>query len=347
MLAAFSPLLPEAVRLGSQAAAGRLTLRTLQNRPLTELALLLFCFNPASVFFTAVYTESLYTAFSFLGLWLLPGNHWGAVLAFVAASATRSNGILNCWFLVHKLLMDSRQHGRLRVRASIETLLGCILVLAPYVSMQGYGYLTFCSSSAVEPPAWCTDRFPSLYGYVQRRYWGVGFLQFYKDPARLPMIVTALPVAYLSIRGCYRYFSSEPLRALSLGILSSDRPAPLHAIHSMPAFLRSPLAARLRKQGKARRQPLAGYLGLPVAPYVYHWALLTAVALLVMNVHVATRFLATCPALYWYLAHYINGSAPGSDDGARGKARGCWVWAWFGTYIVLGCLLFPNHYPWT
>ena len=72
----------------------RLTLRTLKDQPLTDLALLLFCFNPASVFFTTAYTESLYTAFSFLGLWLLPGKHWGAVSAFLAASATRSNGAL-------------------------------------------------------------------------------------------------------------------------------------------------------------------------------------------------------------------------------------------------------------
>ena len=46
-------------------------------------------------------------------------------------------GILNCWFLVHKLLMEWWQHGRLRVRAVVDTLLGCILVLTPYISMQG------------------------------------------------------------------------------------------------------------------------------------------------------------------------------------------------------------------
>ena len=105
------------------------------------------------------------------------------------------------------------------------------------------------------------------------------------------MIATALPVAYLSIKGCYEYFRSDLLRALSLGVLSSDQPAPLPGIHSLPALLQRPLAARLTQQGVARRQPQAGYLALQVAPYVYHWALLTAVALLVMNVQVATRYI--------------------------------------------------------
>ena len=57
-------------------------------------------------------------------------------------------GILNCWFLVHKLLMDWRQHGRLRMRASVDTLLGCILVLGPYILMQGEAVSPCCMAPA-------------------------------------------------------------------------------------------------------------------------------------------------------------------------------------------------------
>ena len=74
------------------ARACRLSLRTLRDRRLADLALLLFCANPASVFHSAAYTEPLYAAASFFGLWLLPDRPAAAVATFVAASAARSNG---------------------------------------------------------------------------------------------------------------------------------------------------------------------------------------------------------------------------------------------------------------
>ena len=73
------------------------------------------------------------------------------------------------------------------------------------------------------------------------------------------------------------------------------------------------------------------------APLVYHWALMTAVALLAMHVNVATRFLSACPPLYWHAAAVA----------ARGGARARALWLWCLAYIALGCLLFPNFYPWT
>lgn len=69
----------------------------------------------------------------------------------------------------------------------------------------------------------------------------------------------------------------------------------------------------------------------------YHWALMTAVALLAMHVNVATRFLSACPPLYW---------AAGAVA-ARGGAPARLLWLWCFVYTALGCLLFPNFYPWT
>jgi phosphatidylinositol glycan class V len=34
-------------------------------------------------------------------------------------------------------------------------------------------------------PPWCGWRPPSVYAYIQREYWDVGFLRFYSDPARV------------------------------------------------------------------------------------------------------------------------------------------------------------------
>ena len=75
------------------------------------------------------------------------------------------------------------------------------------------------------------------------------------------------------------------------------------------------------------------------APLVYHWALMTAVALLAMHVNVATRFLSACPPLYWHTAQVVR------RGGGGAAARLVWLWCF--AYIALGCLMFPNFYPWT
>ena len=41
-----------------------------------------------------------------------------------------------------------------------------------------------------------------------------------------------------------------------------------------------------------------GFSSNPVAPYVYQWALMTACAVLVMNVQVATR--CAMPSVFWH-----------------------------------------------
>jgi hypothetical protein len=82
--------------LFSTHVACRLSLRTLKDKHLAHLSVLLFCLNPASVFYSAAYTEAPYAAASLLGYWLLPTHHWAAVAAFVAASAARSNGEHAC-----------------------------------------------------------------------------------------------------------------------------------------------------------------------------------------------------------------------------------------------------------
>lgn len=102
-----------------------------------DLALLLFCCNPASVFYSAAYTEAMFAACTWAGLLLLPAHHWAGVAALTAAAATRSNGILGVWFPLHKLLMYWRRQGGLRPRQVLQAALSSIAILAPYAAMQG------------------------------------------------------------------------------------------------------------------------------------------------------------------------------------------------------------------
>ena len=73
---------------------------------LVRVAVLCYIWNPANVFFTTAYTESLYALCSFTGMWLLLlarrptswrsiGHLMGASCCFLLASSIRSNGLFN------------------------------------------------------------------------------------------------------------------------------------------------------------------------------------------------------------------------------------------------------------
>lgn len=78
----------------------------------------------------------------------------------------------------------------------------------------------------------------------------------------------------------------------------------------------------------------AGYFADEAAVFVFQWA---AMAALVMHVQVATRFLSSCPCLYWYGAHLCRRS---------GRWR-LLIWGYCLCYMLLGALMFTNFYPWT
>jgi phosphatidylinositol glycan class V len=127
----------------------RLSLATLQqNADLANLSVLLFCFNPASVFYSAVYTEAIFAACTWSGLALLPTRHWAGVAALAAAGAARSNGILACWFLLHALAAECVRRKGVPPALVLRAAASCALVVAPYVAMQGAA----AHSAAPRPP---------------------------------------------------------------------------------------------------------------------------------------------------------------------------------------------------
>lgn len=72
----------------------RLSETFLQDDRLSATAVLFFITSPASIHHSMMYTEALFTAASWLGLYCLycQGSSLTASLAFAASAATRSNG---------------------------------------------------------------------------------------------------------------------------------------------------------------------------------------------------------------------------------------------------------------
>jgi phosphatidylinositol glycan class V len=77
------------------------------------IAVYVFCWNPASIFFSACYTESLYALITFFGMYTLeqqPFSRTNQILSaiiFSFAFMTRSNGFLNVGYIGFALLVET------------------------------------------------------------------------------------------------------------------------------------------------------------------------------------------------------------------------------------------------
>ncbi|KAL0027319.1 hypothetical protein WJX77_012423 [Trebouxia sp. C0004] len=308
----------------------KLSISILKDARLADLAALLYIWNPASVFYSVAYTEGLFACTAFVGLFHLNQRPWLATAFFCAASAARSNGILHCWFILHRLAnMLYHQHDGQPLQGAdcamllSQAALQCMLICLPAFAFQYAGWRSFCVGGITKRP-WCSTKPPSIYSFVQSHYWGVGLFRYF-HLQQLPNFLLALPVLCLSFAGCWTYFSQDWKRALLLGI---HRAAPRQVQTAVQRWPAKPTANK--QHGFARAEN--GFGNDRVAPYVYQWALMTACTCFVMHVQVATRFLSACPPLYWYIASLHNRK---------------WIWAYFLLYFCLGSILFPNFYPWT
>ena len=78
----------------------RLSINLFGEKNVALVSSILFCFNPASVFMSSLYTESLFSCLQFTALWYLEEERSTlAVLLFGLGYATRSNGVLSCGFV--------------------------------------------------------------------------------------------------------------------------------------------------------------------------------------------------------------------------------------------------------
>lgn len=290
-----------------------------------------FCFNPASVFFSTCYTESLFASLAFLGMNILeygkslPRRHHVldkktetlattnllAITLFSLASLTRSNGTLLVGYIGYQLLLKhSTFLKQIFYCSSIQSIEGYIpfahdiirafvsvlVVLSGYFLFQAYAFLRFCSvlESGLNQalPEWCNQTIPHSYPAIQSKYWNVGLLQYYQLK-QIPNFLLALPVICITLFG---------VQDLVIGI-------------------------RCRKQSVERE-----------LPYHIHALLLTIFCGLVVNIQVTTRLLlSSCPPIYWYCENLSS----------KTLSRRRLIMTYFITFFVLGTLLHTNFYPWT
>jgi len=339
----------------------KLTLYVMENEDQAWRVLCLFCFNPASVFYSSIYSESLFAFCSFGGLWqFLEGRTWRAALLFGLSSGVRSNGVLHAGFFLfqamHCFYKEVFRQGKLLtgVVAIAKAVVQSVIVFVPLVAFQRYGYLQHCGSAIKEARIasrpWCNSKIPYLYGFVQSHYWNVGFLRYY-EVKQIPNFMLAAPTLVLAVGALIAYGRKQPNLLPLLGF--NITPSQWWKLALMPQDCASKNHKEVRqirgskvevttsnKYGANSVNNLGGFYSPAAVCFLVQLAVMVVVATFIMHVQVATRFLSVSPPVYWYAVHLMETSS-------KGRLIGRIIWTYCLSYIGLGSLLFINFYPFT
>lgn len=346
----------------------------------------LFCFNPASVFFTASYSESVFAALTFGGHALASrGFLLLAVVPWTLATYARSNGTFSSiWILLHGIgqvisvavgqwtasayadVSTIKKGGRV-IKGGLPTMtlhtMLAVAIALPVMFHERRGYQFHCYDQDTNAilsrnvrPSWCdtaetSSRF-SMYEYVQRKHWNVGFLNYY-ELKQIPNFLLALPVLSLGTMAAYCWIGTSWSRYLSTKN-GKDGNKARRSRYFVELMKWAIFALDESAQGEAgtiesERDVQEGdtpsvKIGRALnAPYMLaHYAILTGFCIVgatVAHVQVSTRLIcSSCPAFYWFLASLCF----------AGRDTMIWrVKVYLVVFNILGIILHPNFLPWT
>ena len=203
-----------------------LTIRLFGRNKIALITSFLFCFNPAGVFFSSFYSESLFSCLQFSALYFFElgsfSSELWSLLLFGLGCATRSNGILSCGFITHRIaknFISKAGSASLSIKSTfyqnlclvVNTGLKLItfngIILSPFVLYQLYGYKLYCFSFDlnITHSAWCINQtLPFSYSYIQDRYWDVGLLRYFEQK-QMPNFLLAAPMLLLCSCSVFSY----------------------------------------------------------------------------------------------------------------------------------------------
>lgn len=302
-----------------------LSIKVLDNEAWAYKAALLFCINPASIFFSAPYSEAMFVLLSFQGMRHSIDRQYSKLSAipFGLAAAARSNGVLNVGFIIYCNMKQfiseewpilSRKRGfknklllPLKIVYSISRLSeSCIIALAPFMAYQVYCYVLFCTSQKLFIPEYVLE-------YGRERNFILP--QFSENFTREPdhWCYLPFPLAYSYVQNHYwnvgflRYYQWKQFPNFILA-------APIVFLvlwNSKIYFLQNKhilLNLGLKLGDKTERSDeLHSKMPANMFVFVVHVVFLTIFCMAFVHIQVATRMICSAsPVPYWFAGYMLN-----------------------------------------
>ncbi|CAF0863187.1 unnamed protein product [Brachionus calyciflorus] len=331
----------------------KLTKITFLNDNVSLLTILFYVINPANIFFSSCYSESLYSMLTFSGLYFLySNNELLSVISIFLSGLARSNGLVNFGYLAYfnlKLFFDSEKKFKNFLQTFFKLAFEFMFISSGFILYQLYLYVKFCDENNTNGQMrdemikyardngykifydfprseWCFKKIPFSYSYVQSVYWNVGFLNYW-NWKQIPNFVLAAPILCISINCIFDFLKGEKSEKFFnfLGLLE-----------------KRDLSQNYQKNVR-------------LYPFVVHLGFLICSCLLFMHVQVSTRFICSSnPLIYWWIASRLSDKLKNKDL----SLQLLWskiifdkklklIFYYFLTYSIIGTLLFSNFLPFT
>lgn len=194
-------------------------------------------------------------------------------------------------------------------------MLSSLTIFSPFIYHQYTAYASFCVdtlSDTNNKPSWCTAFPPSIYTYVQHRYWNVGFLRYW-TLSQLPNILLAVP-PLLSI--------------ISFSVLNIR-------LQLLPRLLGLLRVRPFTQSTAPSKTAYDGLTNLSLTPHAVHALALSLVLLVAAHTQITLRLVASLPLTYWAAAYLLI---------QHPRAGKWWVWwsvVWGAISVVLWGVFLP------
>ncbi|KAH9507092.1 hypothetical protein DERF_011795 [Dermatophagoides farinae] len=326
----------------------------------------LFIYNPASIFFTACYTESLFTALTLAAFCCLYIGHnpFNASLLFAMSAFTRSNGFLSIGYIIfyqicHTWLEYMNHPWRknslkifLILKNLFNTIIFVIMIMIPFFLYQYYAYKLFCNSESIHQPQWCNYSIPLSYQAIQAKYWNIGLLRYYQWK-QLPNFLLAIPILFVILYSSYEYFYINFKFFLSTLVYRQQKNISMFIDCTQ---MKNSNNNNNNKDGKRKTINIIG--SKQCLPFVLHSIFLATFCILFMHIQVSNRFLLSSnPWPYWAIFHLEsmkrNNKLSSPSPSPTLFTQHLKITAtmirqiWFIGYFILGTIMFANFLPFT
>ncbi|XP_012261761.2 GPI mannosyltransferase 2 [Athalia rosae] len=360
-----------------------LSKNVLKDTALAYKAAILYCVNPASIFFTAFYSEAMFAYLSFNVMLAYTEDNAFIYLPIALSTLVRSNGLINMGFPLYSLIRgvlkivlprvsknfqnqpreSSLPYGCASILSAIAWFLNIVfLSIIPYVLLQLYNYSLFCLGNEMQMPIPVRDyglekgfllagttNPPWCEDQIPTAYSYVQKkywdvgLLQYYNVKQIPNFLLASPILFIILSHSLKYLNEHRVELYTLGSFSSI--------------------------GKSKERFKYTAQSGDMFVFVIHGLFLTIFCILFVHIQVSTRLLCSAsPLLYWYCASDISSKSESRNEHFRdieSPENCCSKWrvflffqksyskndvlilSYFLGYLILGCILFPNFLPWT
>ncbi|KAL9939792.1 hypothetical protein V8E36_001609 [Tilletia maclaganii] len=318
------------------------------------LSALFSVFSPAPATLITPSPEAFFSFFTLLGLLALSPRSTSASTAekassadfrlrvtlaaftFALATAFRANGVLLSGFVAWHLWWANQSKATPLLLRAVMTVFVAIPAL-PFLGFQAWAYDLFCSADSGQARAWCASHIPSIYSFVQREYWNVGFLRYW-TVQQAPNFVLAAPVLTFSVYGLILYSRNahsqisasvlqSPFKVAPKSGRQSDKTGSTTQAVRPEAAGESDQAAKataMQAEASSARTNDLHYTTSPtLLPHFLHNLATTCLLVFVSHVQISLRFATPggMPFVWWAAAAWVLGDHSDADGAAALSRR--------------------------